>query len=243
MGHEKRRLYFFLSRRLWKDLCIQNLLSCRLLMTTTKAKNARRLKKREKIGNGSSLVSFQNMLKENKNLTPEFQPGLTVLTRDEVAKHNTPSDCWTIYKGHVYNISPFLEYHPGGEDELMKGAGTDCTLLYDKVHPWVNADAVLGPLRLGVLQKEASAVQSPKFGSPPRPSLIPPSPSKSNRGSPVKPQSPIPVLRIPIFTPKLTIVTSAPVSPKAMQVRAHHLLNGPIGIFKLYSSIRSKYIA
>jgi len=121
-------------------------------MTTTKQKNARRMKKREKVGNGSSLVSFQKFLEQNKNLTPDFIPGVTVLSREEVANHNTPSDMWTIYRGNVYNISPFLEYHPGGEEELLKAAGTDCTELYDKYHPWVNCDAVLGPLKLGPLR-------------------------------------------------------------------------------------------
>jgi cytochrome b involved in lipid metabolism len=121
-------------------------------MTTTKQKNARRLKKREKTGNGSSLVSFQKFLEQNKNLTPAYEPGITVLTRDEVAKHNSPSDMWTIYRGNVYNISPFLEYHPGGEEELLKAAGIDCTALYDQYHPWVNIDAVLGHLKLGPLR-------------------------------------------------------------------------------------------
>ena len=121
-------------------------------MTTTKQKNLRRMKKREKVGNGSSLVSFQKFLTQNKNLTPEYEAGVTQLTRDEVARHNTPSDMWTIYRGNVYNITPFLDYHPGGEEELLKAAGTDCTELYDKHHPWVNADAVLGHLKLGPLR-------------------------------------------------------------------------------------------
>ena len=148
------------------------------------------MKKREKIGNGSSLVSFQNVLKENKNLTPNFQPGVTVLSKEEVARHNTRNDCWTIYKGHVYNVTPFLEYHPGDEDELMKGAGNDCTLLYDKIHPWVNADAVLGPLRLGVLRvdpgtpKSAISQKQSRLPSPGSIPEEPKSPSMSKMASP-----------------------------------------------------------
>ncbi len=33
----------------------------------------------------------------------------------------------------VYNITPYLEFHPGGEDELMRGAGIDGTKLFDEV--------------------------------------------------------------------------------------------------------------
>ena len=44
----------------------------------------------------------------------------------------------------VYNLTPFLHYHPGGVPEIMKGAGRDCTALFDKYHPWVNFDTLVG---------------------------------------------------------------------------------------------------
>lgn len=35
--------------------------------------------------------------------------------------------------GFVYNVSPYMEYHPGGEEELMSAAGSDGTDLFDQV--------------------------------------------------------------------------------------------------------------
>jgi cytochrome b involved in lipid metabolism len=35
--------------------------------------------------------------------------------------------------GCVYNITPYLEYHPGGIPEIMKGAGIDATQLFNEV--------------------------------------------------------------------------------------------------------------
>lgn len=35
--------------------------------------------------------------------------------------------------GLVYNVSPYMEYHPGGEDELMRAAGADGTDLFNEV--------------------------------------------------------------------------------------------------------------
>ena len=35
--------------------------------------------------------------------------------------------------GKVYNITPYLNYHPGGVDELMRAAGKDGTQLFDEV--------------------------------------------------------------------------------------------------------------
>lgn len=56
------------------------------------------------------------------------QGGVTSLLRvtpSELAKHNTREDCWQVYAGKVYNVGPFLRYHPGGAGEMMRGAGKD----------------------------------------------------------------------------------------------------------------------
>jgi cytochrome-b5 reductase len=37
----------------------------------------------------------------------------------------------------VYNITPYLDFHPGGVDEIMKGAGIDATKLFQEIHAWV----------------------------------------------------------------------------------------------------------
>lgn len=37
------------------------------------------------------------------------------VSRAELKTHNSPTDCWVSYKGKVYDITKYLEYHPGGE--------------------------------------------------------------------------------------------------------------------------------
>ena len=37
------------------------------------------------------------------------------------------------FAGKVYNMTPYMKFHPGGVDELMRGAGKDCTILFDEV--------------------------------------------------------------------------------------------------------------
>ena len=51
----------------------------------------------------------------------------------------------------VYNITPYLEYHPGGVPELMRAAGIDGTALFDEVHRWVNFEAMLSNCYVGDL--------------------------------------------------------------------------------------------
>jgi len=51
----------------------------------------------------------------------------SVFSKEEVANHSTREDCWMIIKGHVYDITPYFEYHPGGTKALLNFAGKDGT--------------------------------------------------------------------------------------------------------------------
>jgi hypothetical protein len=48
-------------------------------------------------------------------------------------QHNKRDDAWTAISGKVYNITPYLPYHPGGEKELMRVAGRDGTKLFGEL--------------------------------------------------------------------------------------------------------------
>ena len=69
----------------------------------------------------------------------------------ELKEHNSQYDCWTAYKGKVYDVTQYLAYHPGGLKKLMLGAGKDCTALYNKYHSWVNAETMLAKCMIGIL--------------------------------------------------------------------------------------------
>ncbi|KAE8378904.1 hypothetical protein BDV26DRAFT_178331 [Aspergillus bertholletiae] len=63
-------------------------------------------------------------------------------------------DAWTSYQGKVYNITPYVPFHPGGKGELLRGAGKDSAKLFMEIHPWVNWDAILGECLVGILVSE-----------------------------------------------------------------------------------------
>lgn len=50
-----------------------------------------------------------------------------MFTADEIATHNTETDCWVSLYGEVYNVTKFLDDHPGGKDSIMLYAGKDAT--------------------------------------------------------------------------------------------------------------------
>ncbi|KAH8887333.1 hypothetical protein GQ53DRAFT_656133 [Thozetella sp. PMI_491] len=66
-------------------------------------------------------------------------------------------DAWMALGGRVYNVSPYLPFHPGGEPELLRGAGRDGTKLFGEIHPWVNYEGMLSACLIGILVSEDEA--------------------------------------------------------------------------------------
>ncbi|XP_044277621.1 cytochrome b5 reductase 4 isoform X2 [Varanus komodoensis] len=97
---------------------------------------------------GRSLMDWIRLTKSGKDLAG-LKGRLVEVTEEELAKHNTKDDCWICIRGLVYNVTPYMEYHPGGEDELMKAAGADGTDLFDQVHRWVNYESMLKECMVG----------------------------------------------------------------------------------------------
>ncbi|KAG2224332.1 hypothetical protein INT45_012901 [Circinella minor] len=59
----------------------------------------------------------------------------TVISPQEVAKHNTKDDLWCIIHGKVYDLTNFVEEHPGGVRVILKQAGKDATSAFEPIHP------------------------------------------------------------------------------------------------------------
>lgn len=43
----------------------------------------------------------------------------------EVSKHNQRSDCWSIVNGKVYNLTSWIDKHPGGPERILGICGAD----------------------------------------------------------------------------------------------------------------------
>nr|XP_014343350.1 PREDICTED: cytochrome b5 reductase 4 isoform X2 [Latimeria chalumnae] len=106
---------------------------------------------------GRSLMDWIRLTKSGKDLTG-LKGRLIEVTEEELAKHNKKDDCWICIRGLVYDVTPYMEYHPGGEDELMKAAGADGTELFDQVHRWVNYESMLKECLVGRMALKPASV-------------------------------------------------------------------------------------
>ncbi|KMZ70399.1 Cytochrome b5 isoform B [Zostera marina] len=45
----------------------------------------------------------------------------------EASEHVSSDDCWIVVDGKVYDVTKYLDEHPGGDDVLVQSAGKDAT--------------------------------------------------------------------------------------------------------------------
>jgi len=92
-------------------------------------------------------------------LTPPT-PGVKQYTWEEVATHTTPESCWVYAENKVYDITDWLDRHPGGRDILLLSAGRDVTDLLVSYHPFSDKpQQVLAKYEIG----EVSTTEFPQY--------------------------------------------------------------------------------
>ncbi|KAF2155505.1 cytochrome b5 reductase-like protein [Myriangium duriaei CBS 260.36] len=70
----------------------------------------------------------------------------------EVSKHKTKDDLWIIIHGKVYDVSQYLEDHPGGAASLLEVAGVDATSTFEDVGHSNDARETMAQFLIGKLE-------------------------------------------------------------------------------------------
>jgi cytochrome b involved in lipid metabolism len=77
-------------------------------------------------------------------------PATLQLTAAEVAKHASASDCWSIVRGKVYDLTSFASRHPGGQGAIKDICGRDGSSSFLSQHSGDNqANSQLAAFLLG----------------------------------------------------------------------------------------------
>ncbi|CCC71144.1 hypothetical protein NCAS_0G02570 [Naumovozyma castellii] len=82
-----------------------------------------------------------------------------VYSYQQIAEHNKPDDAWIIIEGKVYDVSKFLDEHPGGDEIIFELAGQDATEHFLDIGHSDDALQILRKLRIGELDKESKPVE------------------------------------------------------------------------------------
>lgn len=68
------------------------------------------------------------------NPTPTPTPTVTTYTMSEVQAANSLSKCWSVISGKVYNLTSWINQHPGGSRAIMGLCGKDGTSMFMAQH-------------------------------------------------------------------------------------------------------------
>ncbi|NP_001412862.1 cytochrome b5, seed isoform [Nicotiana tabacum] len=89
-----------------------------------------------------------------------------VFTLAEVSNHNNAKDCWLIISGKVYNVTKFLEDHPGGGEVLLSATGKDATDDFEDIGHSSSARAMLDEYYVGDI--DSSTIPTKVKYTPPK---------------------------------------------------------------------------
>jgi len=87
----------------------------------------------------------------NTATEPVVQNTVTTYSSSEVASHNKSTDCWQIIDSKVYNMTSYINKHPGGPS-IINGCGKDATNMFNSVGAHSNTQSLLADYYIGDLK-------------------------------------------------------------------------------------------
>lgn len=96
---------------------------------------------------------------------------LPTFTAAEVAKHRTKeTGIWVTFKGAVYDVTEFVEQHPGGASKLLLAAGSALEPFWSmyQQHGQANVQAILAQYKIGVLEGGSQVVMTDPYVDEPQ---------------------------------------------------------------------------
>lgn len=81
-------------------------------------------------------------------------------TLAEVKSHNDNKSTWIVIHNNIYDVTPFLNEHPGGEEVLLEQAGKDGSEAFEDVGHSSDARELMVKYKIGeVVESERKPVK------------------------------------------------------------------------------------
>lgn len=99
----------------------------------------------------------------------EFRTDLNTITWEELGKHDNKQDgIWVSFKRGVYDITKFVEKHPGGSSKILMAAGSSIEPFWEIFdnHNTHDIHLLLESMRIGNISKEDSHCNNEKSTNP-----------------------------------------------------------------------------
>lgn len=103
----------------------------------------------------------------------------SLVTINQLSKHNSENDLWTVINGQVWDVTSFAPTHPGGLSIILEYAGQDSSRAYNEVHgpslvsKTLSPSALKGQLDESTVTEEWKSKQVANKEHTPKPSSKP----------------------------------------------------------------------
>jgi cytochrome b involved in lipid metabolism len=116
----------------------------------------------------SRIAQTQAVALEGSAPTVGAPAGSVNLSTSEIKSHNSQSDCWSIVNGKVYNLTTYLQSHPGGVGVIANICGKDGTNAFKNQHGTQGKpNSVLAGFLLGSVGESITKEAGQKVITPP----------------------------------------------------------------------------
>ncbi|GMH27568.1 hypothetical protein Nepgr_029411 [Nepenthes gracilis] len=86
-------------------------------------------------------------------------PTLTKLfSMQEISQHKAKDDCWLVIDGKVYDVTTYLDEHPGGDDVVLEVTGKDAKEEFEDAGHSKSARELLETFCIGELDPDAPVI-------------------------------------------------------------------------------------
>jgi cytochrome b involved in lipid metabolism len=111
-------------------------------------------------------VTRQASTSVSASITPASSPAASVpaspaasltqaagtFTMAQVAVHNSRTSCYSVIRGSVYDLTSYIDTHPGGPQKILSICGKDGSALFEDQHGGsAKQENMLATLKIGVL--------------------------------------------------------------------------------------------
>lgn len=87
------------------------------------------------------------------------------ITLEEVKKHNTRSSVWFVIHNKVYDVTKFMDEHPGGEEVLLEQAGKNASEIFEDVSHSADAKDLMKNYLVGELPEDERTAEPVKMST------------------------------------------------------------------------------
>lgn len=85
-------------------------------------------------GHSGAEAAWAGTFEEARTPIASTQERERPISLQEVARHDTAGDCWSIVEGAVYDLTAFIERHPAGSQAVIEMCGIDATADFMSEH-------------------------------------------------------------------------------------------------------------